>query len=110
MGYSEEIQQGQTTVLLNKTVASRPSITDNGKLAVFVGTDKKLYQLSLDPSLNSEKQFSKIKPFGQMSLFQKMENDLLLLQNLQIHRFMSMIMIKKHGIDIFFMLLLIHMV
>ena len=42
-------------ILLNKTVASRPSVTDNGKLAVFVGTDKKLYQLSLDPSLNSEK-------------------------------------------------------
>ena len=32
-----------------------PSITDNGKIAVFVGTDKKLYSLSMDPNINAEK-------------------------------------------------------
>lgn len=42
-------------VILNKTIASRPSITDNGKIAVFVGTDKKLYSLAMDPSTNAEK-------------------------------------------------------
>jgi len=42
-------------VILNKTVASKPSITDNGKIAVFVGTDKKLYSLSMDPNINAEK-------------------------------------------------------
>jgi Zn-dependent metalloprotease len=42
-------------VILNKTVASKPSVSDNGKFAVFVGTDKKLYSLSLDPAGNNEK-------------------------------------------------------
>lgn len=42
-------------VILNKTVASKPSVTDNGKTAVYVGTDKRIYSISLDPSLNADR-------------------------------------------------------
>jgi bacillolysin len=41
--------------LTNKTVASKLSITDDGKTAVFVGTDKKIYSLTVDPNVTTEK-------------------------------------------------------
>lgn len=44
-----------TKELTNKTVASRPSVTDNGKTAVFIGTDSKMYSLAVDPSATAEK-------------------------------------------------------
>lgn len=44
-----------TKELTNKTVGSKPSITDNGKIAVFIGTDRKMYSLTVDPSVATEK-------------------------------------------------------
>lgn len=44
-----------TKELTNKTVASRPSVTDNGKTAVFIGTDSKMYSLPVDPNVTPEK-------------------------------------------------------
>lgn len=44
-----------TKELTNKTVASKPSITDNGKTAVFIGTDSKMYSLTVDPNTAAEK-------------------------------------------------------
>lgn len=38
--------------LLNKAVKSKPSVTDNGKVAVFIGTDSKMYSINVDPSLS----------------------------------------------------------
>ncbi|MBO9703138.1 MAG: M4 family metallopeptidase [Sporocytophaga sp.] len=36
--------------LLNKSVKSKPSVTDNGEAAVFVGTDQKIYTINVNPS------------------------------------------------------------
>ncbi|WP_051313086.1 M4 family metallopeptidase [Sporocytophaga myxococcoides] len=36
--------------LLNKSVKSKPSVTDNGEQAVFVGTDQKIYVINVNPS------------------------------------------------------------
>lgn len=36
--------------LLNKSVKSKPSVTDNGESAVFVGTDQKIYAINVNPS------------------------------------------------------------
>jgi len=42
------------TALVTKTLGNKPSVTDDGSYAVFVGTDKKLYRITLDPSKTFE--------------------------------------------------------
>lgn len=37
-------------LLLNKSVANKPSVTDNGQTCVYVGTDNKIHRINVDPS------------------------------------------------------------
>jgi bacillolysin len=48
--------------LSNKTVRSRPSVTDDGKTAFFIGTDYKMYTLSVDPGVIPDKTVIQSQP------------------------------------------------
>lgn len=39
--------------LTEKILGNKPSVPDNGSIAVFVGTDQRIYQVSIDPSAPS---------------------------------------------------------
>ena len=39
------------TLLTGKVIANKPSVTDNGETCVFVGKDKKIYEINVNPAV-----------------------------------------------------------
>ena len=55
--YRENTSSPTVDPLLKKVLYHKPSITDDGKMAVYIGTDNVMYGLTIDPSASSSTPF-----------------------------------------------------